>query len=125
MSSQSQEPGGTAEGRFAVTETVAAEESVLRLAGELDHDTAPLLRAALVRCEEAGTRRILIDFSGLGFCDSTGLNLLLETRNRAQRRDASVVLVGMAPGVARVFAITGAGTLFPQYASVEEARGAD
>ncbi|WP_232248569.1 STAS domain-containing protein [Streptacidiphilus rugosus] len=123
MPSETWEHGETAEGRFAVTESVDPRESVLRLVGELDHDTAPALRAALGRCEQAGAGRILVDFSDLGFCDSTGLNLLLEARTRAQERGASLALVGMPPGVARVFEITGAGTLFPQYASVDEARG--
>jgi anti-sigma B factor antagonist len=125
MPSETGTTGGADGELFTVAETVGAGESVLRLAGELDHDTAPTLRAALVRCEEAGTSRILVDCSDLGFCDSTGLNLLLEARTKAQIRSASLVLVGMGPGVARVFEITGAGTLFPRYATLDEARAAN
>ncbi|WP_243638895.1 STAS domain-containing protein [Streptacidiphilus pinicola] len=124
MSSQSWEPGAIAGERFSVTETVGPGAAVLRLVGELDHDTAPLLRTALRRCDDAGAGRILVDFTSLGFCDSTGLNLLLEARGRAAARGAEVVLVGLPPGVARVFEITGAAALFPRYPTVDEARAA-
>lgn len=124
MSSHSWEPEAAAAERFSVTEAASPGESVLRLTGELDHDTAPLLRTALRRCDDAGTERILVDFTSLGFCDSTGLNLLLEARTRAASRGAEVALVGMPPGVARVFEITGAASLFPTYPTVDEARAA-
>ncbi|MEY9941519.1 STAS domain-containing protein [Streptacidiphilus sp. MAP5-3] len=126
------ESGGTAGGRFTVTATsrpsgspVQQGESVLRLTGELDHDSAPVLREAFKRCEDAGAARILVDCSGLDFCDSTGINLLLDARSRAQARDGIIALVGITPRVARVFEITGAATLFPRFASLAEARTAE
>ena len=122
MPSENGQPGEAVGGRLTVAEALAEQESVLRLAGELDHDTAPALRDALHRCEETGSRRILVDLSELGFCDSTGLNLLLEARLRAQERGVLVALVGMPAPVARLFKTTGAGTLFPQYASLADAQ---
>jgi anti-sigma B factor antagonist len=122
MPSDTGKPGEAVEGPFTVAETVGPHECVLSLAGELDHDTAPALRIALGRCEQAGTSRILVDCSALDFCDSTGLNLLLEARANAKGRGASLALVGMAPSVARVFEVTGAETLFPRYATLDEAR---
>ncbi|WP_042380478.1 STAS domain-containing protein [Streptacidiphilus melanogenes] len=124
MTSGTDGTGHTAAERFAVAEDIGASEAVLRLSGELDHDTAPALRTALDRCESAGSARILVDFSDLRFCDSTGLNVLLQARARAQERDGAVELVGLGRGVARVFDLTGAGTLFPRYATVAEARSA-
>jgi anti-sigma B factor antagonist len=111
--------------RFSVTRDAGVDERVLRLSGELDHDTAPALRAALRRCEAAGAGRVLVDCSALRFCDSTGLNLLLDARSRARARGAAIVLVGMVPRVARVFDLTGAASLFPRYRTVAEARAAD
>ncbi|WP_052441176.1 STAS domain-containing protein [Streptacidiphilus anmyonensis] len=124
MTSSTDGTGDTAAKRFSVAEDVSASEAVLRLSGELDHDTAPALRTALDRCEAAGAARILVDFSDLQFCDSTGLNVLLQARARAQARDAAVELVGLGRGVSRVFDLTGAATLFPRYATVAEARSA-
>lgn len=125
MSARTDGNGGAGAERFAVAEEISASEAVLRLTGELDHDTAPRLRTALERCERARAARILVDFSGLGFCDSTGLNVLLEARAQAQARGAAVELVGLAHSVSRVFDLTGAGTLFHRYATVAEARSAD
>jgi anti-sigma B factor antagonist len=110
--------------RFCVTDAAGAEECVVRVSGELDHDTVPALRAALRRCEEAGSGRVLVDCSALGFCDSSGLNLLLEARSRAGARGAAIVLVGLGPRVARVFDLTGAASLFPRYPTVADARAA-
>ncbi|WP_052434197.1 STAS domain-containing protein [Streptacidiphilus melanogenes] len=110
--------------RFTVTHDPGAGECVLRLRGELDHDTAPALRAELRRCEGAGSTRVLVDCSSLGFCDSTGLSVLLDARARANVRGAAIVLVGLAPVVARIFEITGADSLFPRYRTVAQARAA-
>lgn len=107
-----------------VTHDVSVEECVVRLSGELSHDTAPALRAALRRCDDSGAARLLVDCSSLDFCDSTGLGSLLDARTRAQARGAAVVLVGLGPGVARVFDLTGAAALFPRYRTVAEARAA-
>ncbi|MEZ0070444.1 anti-anti-sigma factor [Streptacidiphilus sp. MAP12-20] len=110
--------------RFGVEESLEAGEAVLRLWGELDHDSAPMLRAALGRCAEAGAALVLVECSQLAFCDSTGLNVLLEARTTAQERGARIELVALPGKVARVFEITGAISLFPQHASVAAARTA-
>jgi anti-anti-sigma factor len=122
MPSESRQSVGAGEAPFTVEESVSAREALLRLTGDLEHDTAPVLRGALARCDDAHSARILVDCTALAFCDSTGLNLLLGARAGAQARGAEIALVGLSPTVARVFEVTGAAALFPRYASVEEAR---
>ncbi|GHA94427.1 STAS domain-containing protein [Streptomyces termitum] len=80
--------------------------------GELDHHTAELLREPLDAALDAGRSRLVVDCAGLGFCDSTGLNVLLAARLRAEAAGGSVHLVAMRPAVARVFRITGAEAVF-------------
>ncbi|MFE6223270.1 MULTISPECIES: STAS domain-containing protein [unclassified Streptomyces] len=80
--------------------------------GELDHHTAELLRVPLDAALDAGRTRLVVDCSGLGFCDSTGLNVLLGARLRAEEAGGGVHLVAMRPAVARVFQITGAEAVF-------------
>ncbi|MFJ2936743.1 STAS domain-containing protein [Streptomyces sp. NPDC087219] len=80
--------------------------------GELDHHTAELLRSPLDQALDAGRARLVVDCSGLEFCDSTGLNVLLGARLRAEAAGGGVHLVGMRPAVARVFHITGAEAVF-------------
>lgn len=101
---------------------VVGDESVVVLPqGELDHHTADLLRETLERCVEEGRRRIVVDCSGLDFCDSTGLNVLLGARLQAEAVGGRVHLAAMSPLVARLFEITGAGAVFAVHDTVEEA----
>ncbi|MGW7369670.1 STAS domain-containing protein [Streptomyces sp. NPDC054841] len=115
------EHGGA--GRFTVGTRPGPEPDivVIEVGGELDHDTAEPLRAALDEGIAGGARRILVDCSELLFCDSTGLNVLLRARLAAQETEATVELAALRPQVARMLAITGAGAVFPRYASLGEA----
>ncbi|KOG31673.1 MULTISPECIES: STAS domain-containing protein [Streptomyces] len=92
--------------------TVDAASELFTPVGELDHHTAELLRAPLDDALDAGRSRLVVDCSGLEFCDSTGLNVLLGARLRAEAAGGGVHLVAMRPPVARVFHITGAEAVF-------------
>ncbi|MFF9146385.1 STAS domain-containing protein [Streptomyces sp. NPDC055051] len=89
--------------------------------GELDHHTAELLREPLDAALDAGRVRLVVDCSGLAFCDSTGLNVLLGARLRAEAAGGGVHLVAMRPAVARVFQITGAEAVFTVHDSLDTA----
>ncbi|MFC4147834.1 STAS domain-containing protein [Micromonospora mangrovi] len=49
----------------------------LRLAGELDFDTAPQLVAAAAELRRNGHQELLLDFTDVGLCDSSGLSALV------------------------------------------------
>ncbi|MBT2444068.1 STAS domain-containing protein [Streptomyces sp. ISL-36] len=110
-----------AEERFAVTSAPGPRPGVvvLALTGELDHDTADVLRNALG--EWSGAERIVVDCQGLWFCDSTGLNVLLRARLHALEAGGRLELAGLRPPVARMFEITGARTVFRVHENVAEA----
>ncbi|OKK22371.1 metal ABC transporter substrate-binding protein [Streptomyces sp. CB00455] len=108
--------------RFTVAVRAADVAVVLKLAGELDHDTAQPLRAALDAAVARGGR-LVVDLSGLGFCDSTGLNVLLHSRLSAQEAGGTLELAGLRGSVARMFRITGADAVFPVHADVAQALG--
>lgn len=107
-------------GRFTVAVQTVDGAVVLELAGELDHDTAQPLREALDAATARGGR-LLVDLTKLGFCDSTGLNVLLHSRLTAQEAGGSLELTGLRGSVARMFRITGADGVFPVYADVAQA----
>ncbi|MER7911335.1 STAS domain-containing protein [Streptomyces sp. NPDC003444] len=104
--------GSALPARLRVETRTVGESEVLTPVGELDHHTAELLREPLDGALDAGRSRLVVDCSGLEFCDSTGLNVLLGARLRADAAGGAVHLVGMRPAVARVFHITGADTVF-------------
>ncbi|MEU4652814.1 STAS domain-containing protein [Streptomyces sp. NPDC023723] len=104
--------GSTQSGRLLVEVRQEGPSAVVTPAGELDHHTADLLREPLDDCLDKGFSRLVVDCSRLEFCDSTGLNVLLGARLKAEAAGGGVHLVGMQPVVARVFEITGADAVF-------------
>ncbi|MFF8379909.1 STAS domain-containing protein [Streptomyces sp. NPDC015661] len=104
--------GSAPPARLRVEVRDVAGSALLTPVGELDHHTAELLRTPLDTALDAGRARLVVDCTGLEFCDSTGLNVLLGARLRADAAGGGVHLVGMRPAVARVFHITGADAVF-------------
>ncbi|MFJ8660141.1 STAS domain-containing protein [Streptomyces sp. NPDC093795] len=92
---------------------------VLAVRGELDYGTSAPLRDALE--ENTGSGRVVVDCSGLRFCDSTGLNLLLKARLKMQGDGGRLDLAGLRAPVDRMFEITGARTVFRVYGDTDEA----
>ncbi|MFC7221020.1 STAS domain-containing protein [Streptomyces polyrhachis] len=104
--------GDASSPRLGVEVRRAGGSAVLTPIGELDFHTAELLRLPLEQALDEGVVRLVVDCSGLEFCDSTGLNVLLGARLRAEAAGGGVHLAAMLPQVARVFEITGAGAVF-------------
>ncbi|QEV18464.1 MULTISPECIES: STAS domain-containing protein [Streptomyces] len=117
--------GSAHRGRLLVEVRKADSSAVVTPAGELDHHTADLLREPLESCLADGYARLVVDCSRLEFCDSTGLNVLLGARLKAEAAGGGVHLAGMLPVVARVFEITGAEAVFTVHETLEAALLAD
>ncbi|MPY64801.1 STAS domain-containing protein [Streptomyces spongiae] len=115
--------GSAQSGRLLVEVREEGASAVVTPAGELDHHTADLLRDPLDECIDKGFARLVVDCSRLEFCDSTGLNVLLGTRLKAEAAGGGVHLAGMQPVVARVFEITGADAVFTVHETLEAALG--
>ncbi|MGW1412039.1 STAS domain-containing protein [Streptomyces sp. NPDC002403] len=113
--------GSANRGRLQVDVRTEGCSEVVTPVGELDHHTADLLREPLEHAVEQGRVRLVVDCSGLEFCDSTGLNVLLGARLKAEAAGGGVHLAGMLPVVARVFEITGAEAVFTVHDSLEAA----
>ncbi|MBH5336630.1 STAS domain-containing protein [Streptomyces pactum] len=113
--------GSTSRGRLQVDVRHHGASAVVTPVGELDHHTAEVLREPLEKSVEEGRVRLVVDCSKLDFCDSTGLNVLLGARLKAEAEGGGVHLAGMRPVVARVFEITGAEAVFTVHDSLDAA----
>ncbi|WP_299542129.1 STAS domain-containing protein [uncultured Streptomyces sp.] len=113
--------GSANRGRLEVETRTQGASEIVTPVGELDHHTADLLREPLERAVDEGRVRLVVDCSRLDFCDSTGLNVLLGARLKAEEAGGTVHLAGMQPMVARVFEITGAEAVFAVHGTLEEA----
>ncbi|MEV4544565.1 STAS domain-containing protein [Micromonospora echinaurantiaca] len=74
----------------------------LRLAGELDFDTAPELIAAAADVRRDDCQDLVIDLTGVALCDSSGLSALVVVH-----RSDIVRLTGVGPQLASLLDRTG------------------
>ncbi|WP_063792521.1 ANTAR domain-containing protein [Streptomyces atriruber] len=80
--------------------------------GELDLDAAERLRIDLYRALDHAGDGIELDLRGVPFCDCSGLDLLLNLRQRAIKQGKTVVIRHGGPAVERLLELTGARSLF-------------
>lgn len=80
--------------------------TVVTVRGEIDMATAPQLRELLDQLLEAGSERIVLDCRELEFLDSSGIGVLVATRNRLGE-GGEIVLDSPPAHVRRVLDITG------------------
>ncbi|MFH8484986.1 STAS domain-containing protein [Streptomyces longisporoflavus] len=88
------------------------ERLVVTVSGELDLDSAPLLRQTLHDALEHAPAGIDLDLGGVDFCDCSVLNVLLHARHRAHRAAQKLVLRAGSPAVERLLELTGTRPLF-------------
>jgi anti-sigma B factor antagonist len=87
--------------------------AILTAAGEVDIETAPILRDAIVGLIDEGARQIVIDMEAVEFCDSTGICVLVACHQRVEPLDdASITLMNVRPNVRKAFDITKLADMF-------------
>ncbi|MDP9950863.1 MULTISPECIES: STAS domain-containing protein [Streptomyces] len=101
-----------------------AAGTVMELAGELDHHTAPQVRDALLGLTLRPGQQLVIDLKGITFCDSSGLTVLIAARNHALAADAAIALAAIPERLARILGITGLGPVFPSHPTAQDAEHA-
>jgi anti-sigma B factor antagonist len=98
------------------------------VAGEVDLHTAPQLRAALDEATRDDTAEappgVVVDLTGVGFIDSTGLGEIVGAHKALSRRDGQLHLAVTSPRVQRLLTLTGLDELLPVHASRDEALAA-
>ncbi|MFC9583447.1 STAS domain-containing protein [Streptomyces yangpuensis] len=91
------------------------QRRVVHVGGEMDIDRAPMLRDALYAAitEPGGPAEIVVDLSGLSFCDSSGLGVLVHARQTAAEHGRHISLRDPQPQFRRLLEMSGADSLFP------------
>lgn len=107
LESQSPDPPHLGPESFACEVQPEREATRVLALGSLDVATAPVLDAQLRELHDAGFKRLIVDLSGLGFMDSTGLRLLLKWDADSRADGYSIEVVPGPPAVQRVFELTG------------------
>jgi anti-anti-sigma factor len=99
--------------------------AVVALSGQLDIDTAAHLRSALSTVLDRPVPRVVVDLSGLAFCDSIGLSALALAHNRCVDAGGYLRLAAPNPFLRKVLTVVGLAATLPMYRTVAAARAAD
>ena len=84
----------------------------LRLDGEVDLDTAPLVEDAILPALEPRCNRLVVDLADVSFMDSSGLRVLVVARNALDDRGAEMVVANVNDQLRRLFEISGLTSTF-------------
>ncbi|MEU6928426.1 STAS domain-containing protein [Streptomyces sp. NPDC046385] len=101
--------------------------TVLRVSGELDLVTSPLVRRRVHDAVAGGRRDVVLDLSAVRFCDSSGVGVLVAARRLMRSCGGRLRLILPARGaedgahVNRVLAALGVRRLFEVYADLPAA----
>ncbi|MFI0963993.1 STAS domain-containing protein [Streptomyces sp. NPDC021080] len=101
--------------------------AVLRVSGELDLVTSPSLRQSVHDVVAAGRHSVVLDLSGVVFCDSSGVGVLIAARRLMRSCRGRLRLILPAQGAAdgshvnRVLGALGVRRLFDVYPDVDAA----
>ena len=82
-------------------------QAVLALAGELDAARATDFQKRMLRLELRRGGQLVLDLRELTFMDSTGIRLILQASQHAQRHGAELVVVRPPDNVMRVLELVG------------------
>ncbi|HZE42085.1 MAG TPA: STAS domain-containing protein [Stackebrandtia sp.] len=86
--------------------------AVVTLTGEIDIGTAPRLTAAVETALESTPLRVILDMSGVTFCDSQGLGTLVVLNRAATRSRSVLVLSDLTDFLNRLLTVTGLHSAF-------------
>jgi anti-sigma B factor antagonist len=95
-----------------VTTRSQGDHVVVSVAGEIDLYTAPRLQSELMTALSRSPVRLIVDMSGVEFCDSTGINVLLAAHRQARERGGELQLAGPGSATRKVLQVTGLETVF-------------
>jgi len=90
----------------------AGNRTVVTVSGEIDIDTEQTMQQALRLALARSPAGVDLDLAGVGFCDCSGLNVLLRVRRLALADGKTVGVRALSPWVEKLFAVTDTASLF-------------
>ena len=99
----------------------ADDSVVVTVRGNLDIDSAPVLSTTLAQVLDREVPRIVVDLSGVEFCDSTGLSAFVLGDRRAQAAGGWVRMAAPSDWMTRLLDTVGLLRRLDVYPSVADA----
>ena len=80
----------------------------VKISGEIDHHNAPAIRENVdLEVKSGGVRKLIFDFSGLTFMDSSGIGILMGRYKLMQLYGGSVTVVGACDYIEKIIRLSG------------------
>lgn len=95
-----------------MAEITMPEPNVLSLSGEIDLHESPHLKQALEPLIRKKLPRVIVDFTGVSYIDSSGLAAFVEALQRLQAYGGKLALYGLRDNVRAIFELARLDQLF-------------
>ncbi|WP_231856619.1 STAS domain-containing protein [Pseudodesulfovibrio piezophilus] len=89
--------------------------TILSIEGNLDADGTQAMEEKVIGLLENGETRLLFDFSGLDYINSSGLRVLVLAYQRLKKASGKVAICGIKDYIQEVFEVSGYDKIFPLY----------
>lgn len=104
-----------------ISERTEQNTPVVALTGDIDLESSPKLRDFLKPKSTQKTPKLVLDFSGVNYIDSSGLATLIEYFQAAQGYGGKMALASLSPRVKNVFEIVRLEQIFSLHPDVPAA----
>jgi anti-sigma B factor antagonist len=89
--------------------------------GEIDMDSSPDLRKALMTLAKQRTAILLVDFSGVSYIDSSGIATFVECLKSVMSYGGRLKLFSMTEGIKEIFSFSRLDKVFEIYGNIDDA----
>lgn len=98
------------------------DKLLVNLIGELDHHSAEEVRVKIDdRIDRDNIRKVILDFSGVTFMDSSGIGVVIGRYKKMQNRNGKLCVIEINKTVNKVFEISGMYKIIDVYRNIDEA----
>jgi anti-sigma B factor antagonist len=103
-----------------LTGASGSEVTCLRFTGDVSSLSRDAIVGTYQALEKAAHKRILLDFKGVEYLNSSGIALVIQVLMEANKSDQAIAICGLTPHFTKVFTMVGItkyATLFPDEAA--------
>ena len=97
---------------------------VAKVRGSMDYGSQSWFRRRLTQLINDSDRPVVLELTQMSFCDSAGLNMLLDARRQSEDNGLNMVLACVPYPLRRMLVMTGADQVLRVYDTVEDAESA-
>nr|WP_321260636.1 STAS domain-containing protein [uncultured Pseudodesulfovibrio sp.] len=88
---------------------------ILAVDGNLDAEGTQAMEEKVLALLESGETKLLFDFTGLDYINSSGLRVLVLAYQRLKKASGTVAICGVKDYIQEVFEVSGYDKIFPLY----------